>query len=260
MMLRSFSRLVRNAAAVATTVAGLGVASSANAFSINTDDVVGIWIDSGYEMIVNLGNASTLTPGYSKTVALPAEFGGASGGRFVALGALGPINNVNYDILYTTDPSLNPPSFATNISQFVLKIGPARDAMLTNAGLGFLGLLDNIPAPNGSTILANDSDRLVIATNLVGSYTNVLKATDRINAQLPFLVSTQFGADEQLQAEFWRTVRNSGTSSTVTLFATFDVNGGTVSIPIPEPGTAMLLFAGLAGLAVAGRRREKANI
>jgi hypothetical protein len=42
----------------------------------------------------------------------------------------------------------------------------------------------------------------------------------------------------------------------VSVGADFDAVGAVSTIPIPEPSTALLLIAGLAGLAVAGRRRR----
>jgi hypothetical protein len=249
----------------------LALGQPANAFTYSSGDLIGIFVDSGTELIVNFGKLADITAGQSFTFETPTGFGadGATGGKFIAYETNAPFTGtVGRNVAYTTRAGVNPISFGVNLT---VKIPGAQTTLDNGTIAGFLQLLNNFPAaPNGGVII-NDANRLSLLTSNGNSYTTKLGfngSEDRIDGKLPSGLLNDnpvTGDPAQNQFNFWKTVTSSAAVSTSTLLGTLNVEGNiggatpTTRVtfqPIPEPGTVLMIGAGLTGLAILGRRRS----
>src|SRR5215472_2017874 len=106
----------------------LTLSGAAQAISYATGDLVGVFVNGANEEEVDLGNPSTFTNGEMFTFTAVGTSGnvfgasGGVGGNFTALGVGGAFTRTtNRTIFYTTDPTVNPLSFNSQISAYVLK-------------------------------------------------------------------------------------------------------------------------------------------
>jgi hypothetical protein len=263
-------RLVRGAAAVALGgLLGLAASQPAHAFSYTSGDVIGVFVDSGAELIVNLGPLAGLGAGGPVTIGLPANFGGdgALGGKFLAFQVASPFTGtLGRNVTFTTENGVDPTTFNSNVVGYVNKIAAAQTFLDDGGGSPdkFLETLPSFPLAGVGGVILNDANRLAILTANAGSYTTKATqggSTDRINGNLPFEIDNPLDVSSQL-IQLWTASRVSTTAASSTLLGSFtvegNVGGDTARItfaPVPEPGTAFLLASGLAGLVVAGRKR-----
>jgi len=190
-------------------------------------------------------------------LALPPQFGGSlDGAKWTALAVRSP------DLTFT-DPDLfgAPQSnlvLTTAQSPSAVSYGQVADGQAqiqpANNGSAWFALLRSVGAANGTSILENTASRLVIGSSLYASYTgNLGFGSDAVANTLPISTAGLIGSNVI------------GTSlplyellQTIAL-PNFDLGTQVVSLGsvrlVPEPGTALLLAAGLAGLVRFGRPR-----
>src|SRR5262249_14946700 len=126
-----------------------------------------------------------------------------------------------------------------------------------DAGSGWFSFLRGVGAANGTSILENTATRLVIGTSFDASYTgNVGYGTDAVANTLPVSTAGVVGAaggGSMPLYELTQTISDPG----------FDIGAEVESLGsvrlVPEPDTALLLTAGIAGLAGWRRARSIEN-
>ncbi|MFO0690569.1 MAG: hypothetical protein U0900_17850 [Myxococcota bacterium] len=245
---------------------------SASAFVYASGDLVGIFVDGGAELIVNLGPVSALSAGATFDFATPAGFGadGAIGGKFIAYATTAPFSgSLNRNVTYTAPGTVIPSAYDTNVTAYVSRLGLAQ-SVLDDGGTAdkFLELLNNFPAPPAGGVVANSASLLSIPSSLGASYTSTIGqngVTDRIDNQLPF--ETDVAITGTNYVGLWRGNRVTTTTASTQAIGIFEVTGNlggptpTARLRfLPEPAGAVALGCGvlaLAGLnAAAGRRRR----
>lgn len=244
---------------------------SASAFVYASGDLVGIFVDGGAELIVNLGPASGLSAGATFDFATPPGFGadGATGGKFVAYATTAPFSgSLNRNVTYTAPGTVIPSLYDTNVTSYVARLGIAQ-TVLDDGGAAdkFLELLNNFPAPPTGGVVANTASLLSIPSSLGASYTSTIGqngVTDRIDNQLPF--ETDVAITGTNYVGLWRGNRVTTTTASTQAIGIFEVTGNlggptpTTRLRfLPEPSGSLGIGLGvmaLAGLhAASGRRR-----
>jgi len=250
--------------------AWLASATSASAFSYANGDLILVFVNKGFEVIVNEGQTPTGPTGVSfdpsqLTGILPSTWSGTLvGADWTALSvrnpdlttnntSAGPVSALNL-ILSTTQ----------NVNQVgYLDIGNAQPVLSpAGGGTGWFQMLKQIGAANGGDILRNTANQLVISSALSTGQSylnNVGFGTDTVGNTLPITTSAIFGlgAGQTESMPLYELIQNltedpfgSGNFDFgVTLNSLGQIQA------IPEPGTVLLLGAGLLGLVRFGSRR-----
>ena len=246
-------------------------ASAGQALTYSSGDLIGVFVNNGVELMVDMGPLSSITNGQIFTFGTPSNFGstGALGGIFTAFETNAPFSGTVRSITLTTDPSVNPPSFDNNFSLYVPKIPAAQsalDAAGTVSGGGWLENLNSFPNAGTGGVILNDAQRLAILTTNPSSYTKVINSSglNNLNGTMPFSTAVMLAANGQL-ADLWDAKRTALTTSSTTLLGTLTVDGNALGdgsevrisfSAVPEPGTIFLLSMGLLGLTRMGGRRR----
>jgi len=167
---------------------------------------------------------------------------------------------------------VNPTSFDNNFSAYVTKIPSAQSSLDTSgtvSGGGWLQNLNTFPAAGSGTppVLINTATLLGISATSPSSYSKILNASglNEIDGTMPFSTAATLSTDPEV-VDLWMANRTALTTSSTTLLGTLTVDGnvagtsgGEVAITftaVPEPGTLVLVAAGLSGLVWAGRGRR----
>lgn len=259
-------RRMRSAALSTMAAASLlaVTAQPASAIGIANGDLVVTFVKNGFELIVNLGAAPNDPGGTTidaTALVLPAAFGGSlEGARWTAFGVRNPDATFSDPDLFGAPQSnlilttLGDPSVVSfsQVSDAQAQLQPA------NQGQAWFALLRQVGAANGSTILENTATRLVIGTGLFASYTNNLGfSTDAVGNTLPLSSTGSIGAQVLGTAlPLFELLQDIALPD-------FDLGTAVASLGVirlvPEPGTALLLLAGVVGLARYGRRAARAG-
>ena len=248
----------------AIAAATFTAAGSASAFSYTNGDLVVTFVKNGFELVLNEGPTPTVPSGVSinaTTLALPSQFGGSlAGATWTALSVRNPdaiksFPDLGFDInqnniILTTLGNPNAVQY-NDIGNAQAQLQPA------NQGTGWFALLKSIGAVNGTSILENTATRLVIGTAISQSYTNnpgigMNTVANTLPLSTAGVVSDHVIGDA---LPLYELVQDLEFSDAI---GDFVFNTTTTSLAqvrlVPEPGTVLLLGAGLVGVARFGRR------
>ena len=250
-------------------VLSLLIAGGASALTYSSGDLVGVFVNSGTELVVDLGALSSLTTGHAATFGTPANFGatGALGGTFTAFEANAPFTGTaGRQVTFTTDPTVNPLIFDNQLSAYVTKIPPSQAALDDGSSTGWLRNLNGFPAAGTGGVIINNATELAIPTSVPSSYTNVIGlGTNKINNLLPFSTASTLSGNGQT-LDLWTGTRTGVQTSSTVQIGMLKVDGNSAGdgsqvritfSAVPEPGTLLLVAAGLAGLVGIGKRRRE---
>jgi len=242
---------------------------SANALTYTSGDLVTVFVNNGNEFIADLGNLATLASGTSVVLGTSASLGstGGTGGIFTAFETNAPFTgNDPRSLTFTTDPSVNPPS-NDNVLSYVRALPSGQLALDDGSASGWLFNLSGFPAAGTGGVLVNDATRVAIPTSNPSSYTNVIGlGTNELNNLLPFSTAATLSGNGQV-VDLWTGKQTGLRTSVTTLIGTLTVDGNFAGDgsevrvtfnAVPEPGTLLLVGAGLAGLVWSGRGRRAA--
>lgn len=240
----------------------LASATPSAAFSYANGDLVVAFVKNGFELILNLGTTPN-SPGAIGIdvpgLVLPAQYGGSlEGATWTAFSVRAPEAQFSGDLAGVPQANI---ILTTNSNPGVVSFNNVGDAQAQlqppNGGMAWFSLLKSVGAANGTSILENAADRLVIGTGLYASYTGVLGfGSNAVANTLPLstagIVSASVIGDELPLYEVIQTAEFDGND----FILGTQVNPlGPVRL-VPEPGTALLIGAGLAGLIGFGRNRD----
>jgi hypothetical protein len=264
--------LRRGALGLAIAAAALfASANGARAFSVSPGDLVVVFSKGGFDMIVNAGPAPTTSTGVqlnpsAALLAAPSQFGGTlAGASGKALAVRDPeiqfdpaiiANQARYNMSLTTNDDPNAITF-NNLGDAAVQV----DA--PGADQAWFSLLQSVGAANGTTIIENSSDRMVVqGAGFFASYTQVLNSTtaDNVAGALPISIAGMLPSDPaQLVGsalplyELFQTFLLDSNNQPIDLGPTEVDSLGNLQL-VPEPGTVLLLGSGLLGLVAFGRR------
>lgn len=261
-----FLRPLRRALLGIVLATVLAAPGSAGALGLASGDLVVYFVKNGFELILNTGAVPPAGGGRfleESTLALPAQFNGSlDGAIWGAFSVRAPdrtfsepelLGAPQSNLILTTGGDPASVSFA-QVADAQAQLQPA------NQGIAWFALLRSIGAANGTTILENTVDRAVIGASLFASYTlNLGLGTNAVGNTLPLSTIRTISAPGGSAAgneiplyELLQRITIDAASGELTLGAQV-VPLGPLRI-VPEPGTALLLVAGLAGLVRYGRR------
>jgi hypothetical protein len=245
----------KNKLALALGLALAAFASRAEAIPISNGDLVVVIQKGGTELILNLGDAFTPNDSLdlSSTIAgIPAFGGNLNGAKVVAIGVDDPGRTVDFgfgalpqeNIVFSTleaDPagSLTDQAIETGMSVV--------DSTLQSAAWFW-----QLRSVSGNTL----------QTTAAASYQmNLGLGTDAVANNFPFSIAGVVDGNGSLSLTVYSAVRGytdfGGPDRSVSPIAALVVNGSNLAY-VPEPGTLLLVGAGLLGLAGLDRRTRQA--
>jgi hypothetical protein len=238
-------------------------ATPASAFSYSNGNLVVAFVKNGFELILNLGATPVGPTGVNinaTTLALPSQFGGSlDGAKWTALSVRNPDAQFTGDLAGVAQANI---ILSTNSSPSLITFNDVGNAQAqlqpANQGTAWFALIKGLGSANGTSILENTASRLVIGTGLFASYTGVLGfVTDAVANTLPLSTAAIVSAAViGSQIPLYEV-----TQSATLIPGTPDYDLGTqvgslgALRLVPEPGTALLLGAGLLGLVRFGHSR-----
>ncbi len=233
-------------------------AQPAAAFSYATDDLLLMISKSGTEATVNLGQLGSGTSPLSASIDLTSFGGSLSGATYRLLAE--PVRasdapNSQNEMVFSAAPGVNVPSYAS--SDTLVNGLAAVSFLFDDSPNGYAPAL-GLVGPGTANILSNTATQITYPESNGISYKAKLNATggDTLNSNFPFGIGTLF--DTSSSTTLWDAQINQDfTGSILKELGTVTLSGSTATFsPVPEPGTLLLLGAGLSGLVVFGRRKN----
>lgn len=259
---RNGTWLRRIAGVVLGGMVALGMSQPARAaFIYNPGDVIGVFVEAGTEAIVNLGQRSALST-LDLTFATPTAFGsdGVAGSKLIVMQTEGPFSGfTGQNMTFSVEGNFDPSSLNDNFTDYVSGIPNAQASTDSGGATGWFRLLPNFPGADPSGKL------LVIPASNASSYSSVLASGgDHINGSFPTFSVANPITGASSDTHLWRAVVNANFGADSTLLGSIHVQQGAaagttrVTGQVPEPAVALLLAAGLTGLACMRRRHPVA--
>jgi len=275
---------------IAFLIAALTSSFAARALDFHDGDLIIILTKNNVDAMYDFGGS--IAPGTTKTFTLPSQFLPGPTGAITAAGANVNALSVPQPGLQEFDPAFGVPlpvfnlRFSTTVSdpQGLLNSHGIHDGDvdITNASLFLqqntlaLGGGSWLPTLPGFSVNAISStpDSVVVPTSRNGTYSSITgpggtTPPDRVSGSLPFATSATDGADGSLLLPLFdaHAGDQGGLGGTIPQIVTrdgtlqFSESGGILTVTmvaVPEPGSMVLLGAGVFGLAIGARRRRRA--
>jgi hypothetical protein len=238
----------------------------------SSGDLVGVWVKSNFEMIVNLGAIDSLHEGTVASFQVPTQFGSnLIGATFTALAVPNP-EAAFLQCGFNPPPPQYNIGFTSNGDTSLITwqdIGAAQSVLDTpTSGQTWLLNLNNIPTSGDPNVIENTDTEVLITTSQSESYTlNVGFGSNMIANNIPISTAVTIdpqGTGQPYSIPLYEMAQTLDCGTLVfgtqvhTVGSLTGDNGasGTAALSVPEPGPVGLAAVAVGALAWIGWRRR----